>query len=49
VVLNAAAGLVAADCETSPKAAAERAAEAIDRGAAQSLLARLAEKSHAAA
>ena len=49
VVLNAAAGLIVAGKEIDPKAAAKRAAEAIDSEASQSLLARLAEKSHAMA
>jgi anthranilate phosphoribosyltransferase len=47
VVLNAAAGLVAFDNSQSPRAAAERAAQAIDSGAANDLLRRLAELSHA--
>jgi anthranilate phosphoribosyltransferase len=46
VVLNAAAGLIAAGKATSPKDAARQAAEAIDSGRAQSLLAELAECSH---
>jgi anthranilate phosphoribosyltransferase len=49
VVLNAAAGLIAAEASTQPKSAAAKAAAAIDSGAAQVLLARLAERSHAAA
>lgn len=49
VVLNAAAGLIAAGKQDDPKRAAARAAEAIDSQAAESLLARLAEKSHAPA
>jgi len=47
VVLNAAAGLVAFDNSHSPQAAADRAAQAIDSGAAAELLRRLAELSHA--
>jgi anthranilate phosphoribosyltransferase len=46
VVLNAAAGLIAAECESDPRAAASLAAEAIDRGAAKELLQRLVEVSH---
>jgi anthranilate phosphoribosyltransferase len=46
VVLNAAAGLVTAGKTSDPRDAAAQAAAAIDTGAAQSLLARLAEKSH---
>jgi anthranilate phosphoribosyltransferase len=47
VVINAAAGLIASDHAPDPKSAAQLAAEAIDGGAAESLLRRLAEKSHA--
>jgi len=46
VILNAAAGLIAAEKETNPQAAASRAADAIDSGAASELLQRLAELSH---
>jgi anthranilate phosphoribosyltransferase len=46
VILNAAAGLLAAGKTHDPKTAAARAAEAIDNGSARSLLARLAERSH---
>ena len=46
VILNAAAGLLAAGRATEPKSAAALAAEAIDSGAAERLLARLAERSH---
>jgi anthranilate phosphoribosyltransferase len=46
VVLNAAAGLIAAGKATDPKAAAATAAYAIDSGAAADLLARLAARSH---
>ena len=46
VVLNAAAGLIAAGRETDPRIAAERAAAAIDSGAAQRLLRDLAALSH---
>ncbi len=49
VVLNAAAGLVTAGKTDSPRDAAAQAAAAIDSGAAKSLLARLAERSHAPA
>jgi anthranilate phosphoribosyltransferase len=49
VVLNAAAGLLVAGREAKPQAAAELAAHAIDSGAAERLLARLAERSHASA
>ena len=49
VILNAAAGLIAAGKAPDPRAAAARAAVAIDSGAAQHLLQRLAEKSHASA
>ncbi|MEM6330137.1 MAG: anthranilate phosphoribosyltransferase [Planctomycetota bacterium] len=45
-VLNAAAALIAAGLESSPKPAAERAAAAIDSGAGARLLQRLAELSH---
>jgi anthranilate phosphoribosyltransferase len=48
VILNAAAGLIAAEHESTPKAAAMRAAEAIDSGAAKLLLHRLAELSNRA-
>ena len=41
VVINAAAGLLAAQAEVDPRAAAERAAEVIDSGAARELLAQL--------
>ena len=47
VVLNAAAGLIAAGKSTDPKNAAGLAAAAIDSGTVQALLARLAEMSHA--
>jgi anthranilate phosphoribosyltransferase len=46
VVLNAAAGLLAAEHETNPRDAAVRAADAIDSGAANTLLQRLVELSH---
>ncbi len=46
VVLNAAAGLIAARVESDPRRAAERAAEAIDSGATLGLLERLAVVSH---
>lgn len=49
VVLNAAAGLVVAGKAAEPVAAAKLAAEAIDSGAAASLLSRLVERSHAPA
>lgn len=49
VVLNAAAGLIAAGRSDDPKAAAAMAAEAIDSGAAAELLKRLGERSHAPA
>jgi anthranilate phosphoribosyltransferase len=49
VILNAAAGLLAAGRATEPKPAAALAAEAIDTGAAERLLARLAERSHQSA
>ncbi|MEO0531493.1 MAG: anthranilate phosphoribosyltransferase [Planctomycetota bacterium] len=48
VVLNAAAALLAADVAGSPRDGAERASEAIDTGAAADLLAKLADRSHAA-
>lgn len=47
VVLNAAAALIAADVVASPGEGAERAAEAIDTGAAADLLGKLAKRSHA--
>jgi anthranilate phosphoribosyltransferase len=46
VVLNAAAGLVAAKKAVDPKAAANLATEAIDSGTAGRLLERLATRSH---
>jgi anthranilate phosphoribosyltransferase len=46
-ILNAAAGLIAAGLTTDPKSAATVAAAAIDSGAAETLLKRLAEASHA--
>jgi anthranilate phosphoribosyltransferase len=46
VILNAAAGLIAAGKLDSPQSAAARAAEVIDSGAAAELLRRLAERSH---
>lgn len=46
VLLNAAAALLVADAEPTPPAAARRAAEALDSGAARELLARLAALSH---
>jgi anthranilate phosphoribosyltransferase len=49
VVLNAAAGIVAAGKASDPPSAAAQAAQAIDSGAASSLLARLIERSHAPA
>jgi len=49
VVLNAAAALIAAGLETEPSSAAQRAAAAIDSGAAEALLANLGELSHQAA
>jgi anthranilate phosphoribosyltransferase len=49
VILNAAAGLIAAGRSTDPKSAASIAARAIENGAAETLLNRLAEKSHAPA
>jgi anthranilate phosphoribosyltransferase len=48
VILNAAAGLVAAQHESDPTTAAVRAAEAIESGAASNLLQRLVELSHRA-
>ncbi|WP_442484817.1 anthranilate phosphoribosyltransferase [Aeoliella sp. SH292] len=48
VVLNAAAALIAAGVADSPEAAAKLATQAIDSGAAAELLAKLAERSHAA-
>lgn len=47
VILNAAAGLMLFGVADDPRSAAERAAEAIDSAAAQNLLDRLAETSHA--
>ena len=49
VVLNSAAALITAGKATSPREAAQMAATAIDSGAAQALLARLAERSHRSA
>jgi anthranilate phosphoribosyltransferase len=49
VVLNAAAGLIAAGTTNEPRAAAEAAANAIDRGTAKKLLERLAARSNAPA
>jgi anthranilate phosphoribosyltransferase len=49
VVLNAAAALLAAGRATEPTSAAALAAEAIDSGAAERLLSRLAERSHQSA
>jgi anthranilate phosphoribosyltransferase len=49
VLLNAAAALIAVERANDPKSAAQRAAAAIDSGAAQTLLAHLAERSHAPA
>jgi anthranilate phosphoribosyltransferase len=46
VILNAAAGLLAAGRAIDPKSAARLAAEAIDSGAAERLLTQLAERSH---
>ena len=46
VVLNAAAGLLAAGRSSAPPQAAQLAAEAIDLGAAANLLERLAQLSH---
>ena len=46
VVLNAAAGLIAFGKTNDPKIAAAEAAAAIDSGAAQQLLERLAKRSH---
>jgi anthranilate phosphoribosyltransferase len=48
VVLNAAAGLMTVDESQSPLACAERAAAAIDAGAARDLLARLVQQSRTA-
>jgi anthranilate phosphoribosyltransferase len=48
VILNAAAGLVAAGKSSDPKSAAAEAAAAIDSGAASRLLASLVERSHPA-
>jgi anthranilate phosphoribosyltransferase len=47
VVLNAAAALVAAEVTSDAKAAAATAAKSIDSGEANSLLSRLAQRSHA--
>ncbi|MCI0492898.1 MAG: anthranilate phosphoribosyltransferase [Planctomycetes bacterium] len=47
VVLNAAAGLIAAGRANDPQAARQQAVEAIDSGAAQSLLKQLVMRSHA--
>jgi anthranilate phosphoribosyltransferase len=49
VILNAAAGLIAAGKTTQPKEAASLAASAIDSGAAEQLLTNLAQRSHALA
>ena len=49
VVLNAAAALLAAGRATEPKSAAVISAEAIDNGAAERLILRLAERSHQSA
>jgi len=49
VILNAAAALLIAGRATEPKSAAAIAAEAIDSGAAERLLSRLAERSHQSA
>ena len=46
VLLNAAAGLIAAGISPDPKSAASRSAEAIDSGRARELLNRLAARSH---
>jgi anthranilate phosphoribosyltransferase len=46
VILNAAAALLIAGRATEPKSAAGLAAEAVDSGAAERLLTRLAERSH---
>ncbi len=46
VILNAAAGLIAAERATNPRDAAARASDAIDSGAASTLLDRLIEVSH---
>ena len=48
VILNAAAGLIAAGIADDPLAAAALATDAIDNGSARTLLARLAEQSHRA-
>ncbi len=47
VILNAAAALLVAQSAMEPTMAAQRAAEAIDSGAAREILARLAKLSHA--
>ncbi len=47
VVINAAAGLLAAQAEADPRAAAKRAAAAIDAGEARELLARLVQVTNA--
>jgi anthranilate phosphoribosyltransferase len=47
IILNAAAGLIAAGKVNEPTQAAQLAADAIDSGAARELLRRLAERSHA--
>jgi anthranilate phosphoribosyltransferase len=47
-VLNAAAGLIACGTTGEPRAAAESAAAAIDRGSAESLLQRLVARSNEA-
>jgi len=49
VILNAAAALIAAGSTDQPENAAKQAAEAIDRGAAKDLLAKLGQRSHAPA
>jgi anthranilate phosphoribosyltransferase len=49
VILNAAAALLAAGRATEPTSAAAKAAEAIDSGAGERLLSRLAERSHQSA
>jgi anthranilate phosphoribosyltransferase len=46
VILNAAAGLVAAESTSDPKSAAHRAAEAIDSGGAHTLLEQLGKRSY---
>jgi anthranilate phosphoribosyltransferase len=48
VILNAAAGLIAAGIADDPLAAATLATDAIDNGSARTLLARLAERSNRA-